>query len=56
MAPEGETTEPWTSEAAGEGVFLLDGPAPPPHPVSSPPVATAPAVTSVRRRVSFVRR
>jgi hypothetical protein len=42
---------------AAEDVEGVDSGEPePPQPVSSPPAASEPAVTSVRRRVSFVRR
>lgn len=54
MTAEGETAEPCTV-AVGEPVVAgLEGPFPA-QPVSRPP-ATAPAVTSVRRRDSFVLR
>lgn len=49
--PKGVTAEPGTSVVAEDfGVAVSE----PEHPVSRPP-ATAPAVTSARRRVSFVR-
>lgn len=53
--PKGTAEERSVDRRAGADDVLGAGESAP-HPVSSPPAATAPADTSVRRLVSFVRR